>query len=151
MIVQQLPPRLLSGRTVWVHSANCVEIALDLGFGITAQKAVIIEGVQNRDIPTDLKSEAKHCLVTLLGGKRVLVLCETHRKDAQLLGRVYLNEKVYGDPVGLAAPYPLNVPLLEIGTFFNWLSTTKYDIQRVKAVLNGTGSKKRVEVASGAA
>ena len=151
MIIQNLPPRLLPGRTVWVHSCSCVEVAFEIGFGITVQRTIGIEGIQPPDVPESLRSEAKHCLVTLIGGKRVLVLCDTESKAPLQIGRVYLNEKVYGTPVGLAAPYPLNIPLLEIGTFFGWLSTTQYDIRRVKEVLNGTGVRTPVEVPSGAA
>jgi len=142
VIVQTLPPHLLSGRTAWVHNPSCVEFDLDVGFGITVRRSVVIEGLSARDIPEKFRNEAKHCLVTLLGGKRVLVLASINGKtDPYILGRVYLNEKVYGEPVGYVQPPGLDARLLEIGLFCSWLAAEKYDIQKVKAVLNGTGPK----------
>jgi len=149
MIVQSLPPKLMTGRTCWVHSLGCVEFELELGFGVSARRSVLIEGIEPRTIPEKMRSEAKHCLVTLLGGKRVLVLADVRKPDMTVLGRVFLNEKVHGNPEGMAQPPSLEEYLLEVGTFFNWLGSTKYDIQVVKAVLNGTGPKR--ELARGTA
>ena len=135
----QLPTKLYAGRTIRVHSLNCVEIDLQLGFGVSVRKSILLEGVQPKTIPRRLASGAKHCLVVLLGGKRVIVHVDDHRKDGFLVGRVYLDEKVYGDPVGMLEPFGLAKTLLEVSTFYAWLADREYDIAQVKAVLNGNG------------
>ncbi|KKL74226.1 hypothetical protein LCGC14_2067010 [marine sediment metagenome] len=133
------PAALFRGRTVRVHSLNCVEVELQLGFGVSIKKLVLLEGIEQKDIPRSSRSEAKHCLVVLVGGKKVLVQADAQRKDNYVVGRVFLDEKVYGDPEGMMTPHGMDKALLEISTFYAWLATQKYDIQEVKAVLNGDG------------
>ena len=129
----------MSDRTIRVHSLNCVEIDLQLGFGVSVRKSILLEGVQQKGIPRRLAANAKHCLVVLLGGTRVIVHVDDHRKDGFLVGRVYLDEKVYGDPAGMMEPFGLGKKLLEVSSFYAWLADREYDITRVKAVLNGNG------------
>jgi len=150
MTIQTLPPRLFLGRTAWIHTPSCIEVELELGFGVVIRRPMLLEGVSAQDIPARLRSEAKHCLVTLLGGKRVVVQTDPEQRGPNLVGRIFLNEKVKGTPQGMMIPYGFESPLLEVSTFYCWLATTGYDISRVKEVLNGC-RREPVEVADGPA
>lgn len=132
-----LPTCLFRGHTVRVKSLDSIEVELQLGFGVSIRKAVRLEGIEAADIPGRLASDAKHCLVVLLGGKKVLVHTDEHRRGRFLVGRVYLDERTYGDPVGMATPFGLDVTRLDVSTFYDWLRKRSYDIKLVKAVLNG--------------
>ena len=133
-----LPSRLLRGRTVRVERLNCVEVNLDLDFGVSVKKRIIVEGVMPREVPRKLHSAAEHCMIVLLGGKRLLVHVadDADKRDGIIVGRVYLAEKTYGDPPGMRTPHGLDVLLLEVGEFFKHLATHKFDGDLVKCVLN---------------
>jgi hypothetical protein len=137
----ELPPRFYAGRTVRVHSFNRVEVALRLGFGVTVEKNIILEGVQRINVSKELRRTAHHALVVLVGGKNLIVQVNgDDEKDGHVMGRVFLSEKVHGEPEGLVTPHGLDQPLLEVGTFFSWLGTQDFDVKAVKAVLNGKGT-----------
>ena len=135
----RLPSRLHHARVVRVRSLNCLEVDLDLGFGISVMKRIVLEGVDYRGIPKALRSDAKHCLVVLLGGKRVVVHTDQSKQDGFILGRVYLDERVYGKPEGLTVPFGLTEPMLEVGAFYTWLAGKEFDVHLVKVAINGTG------------
>jgi hypothetical protein len=122
-----------------VRSVNCVEVDIDLGFGISVKKTVVLEGIDRADIPKTLVSKAKHCLVVLLGGKNILIHIDDEQKDGHLYGRVFLDQKVFGDPEGLIKPFGLDEPRLEVSTFYAWLKDQGFDIVLVKNILNGNG------------
>ncbi len=134
-----LSTRLYNGRTFRVRSINCIEVELDLGFGITVKKSVLLEGIERGDIPKRLVSRAKHCLVVLLGGKPVLVHTDDKRKDGHLYGRIFLDQKVFGEPEGMVKPFGLDEEMLEVSTFYAWLKSKDFDIKLVKGILNGNG------------
>lgn len=135
----RLPTRLLRGRTIRVASLNSIEVELQLGFGVSIRKAVRLEGIDESSVPQHCASEAKHCLVVLLGGKHLLVHTDAHRQARTLVGRVYLDERVYGDPVGMETPFGMDEFRLDVSVFYDWLRSQAYDIRMVKAVLNGNG------------
>jgi hypothetical protein len=122
-------------------SLNVLEVELQLGFGVSIRKAVRLEGIEERDIPRRNASDAKHCLVVLLGGKRLLVHTDAHREGRTLVGRVYLDERVYGEPVGMTIPFGLDESRLDVSTFYDWLRAHGYDINVVKSILNGNGKR----------
>jgi len=138
--------RLYSGRTVKVLSTNCIEVALDLGFGLHLNKRIVLEGVNNRSIPKKLRNAAQHALIVLVGGKRVLVHVDDTKQDGFLTGRVYLDEKVYGEPVGMTIPFGRETPLLEVSEFYRWLGDVEFDLKEVKAALNGRNGKPKKNV-----
>ncbi len=134
----ELPPRLYLARTVRVHSFNCIEAELDLGYSVSVKKNIILEGVQSGSVPSAQRKDAKHALVVLLGGKHLVIHTgQQNVKDGFLPGRVYLVEKVHGEPEGLATPYGLDIQLLEVGLFYPSLQRARFDIGFVKSVLNG--------------
>jgi hypothetical protein len=133
-----LPSRFYQGRTLRVISFNCAEVELALRFGVKVEKNIIVEGVQKTDVPFHSQRTAQHALVVLIGGKRLVVqVDDDEKKDGFILGRVYLAEKVHGNPVGLVIPKGLETPMLEVGTFMRWLIADGLSIDKVKAVLNG--------------
>ncbi len=135
-----LPPQLHHARTVRVQSFNCLEVDLDLNYGVSVRKNIVLEGVQSADVPRHLRKAAQHALVVLVGGKRLIVHTERQdTTDGYIQGRVYLAERVYGSPEGIATPYGLDLQLLEVTIFCRWLKTVDYDLRHVKAILNGRG------------
>ena len=137
-----LPTRLLRGRTVRVMSPNLVEVELQLGFGVSIRKAVRLEGIDESSIPRHCARDAKHCLVVLLGGKHLLVHTDVHRQGRILVGRVYLDARVYGAPIGMEVPFGMDESRLDVSVFYDWLRGCRYDVGMVKAVLNGDGKQK---------
>ena len=129
--------RLYPGKVFRIRSVNCIEVDLDLGFGVSLRKPIVLEGVERGDVPSYFVRRAKHCLIVLLGGKRVYVYLDSDHNEGHAFGRVFLDQPVHGDPVGLMKPDGLDRPLLEISTFYTWLRSTDYDIEAVKEVLNG--------------
>ncbi len=138
----RLPTRLFPGRVVRVLSLDAVEIDLQLGFGVFIRKAVRLEGIEARAVPKAFLDPAKYCLIVLLGGKRVLVHTDPHRRGRFVVGRVYLDERIHGRPVGMETPFGLDESRLDASAFYAWLSEHKYDVQLVKAILNGDGRQK---------
>lgn len=134
----ELPSRLYRARTVRVERLNCVEVSLDLDFGVAVKKRIIIEGITPREVPRKLHSAAEHCMIVLLGGKRLVihVADAADKRDGIIVGRVYLAERTFGDPPGLRSPHGLDVKLLEVGEFFQHLAAHKFDGDQVKRVLN---------------
>jgi hypothetical protein len=133
-VIAQLPTRLFAGRVAKVHSTNCLEIDLDLGFGVVLRKRIVLEGIQSKDIHREHRRNAKHSLVLLVGGKNVIVHTDPDRQDGYLVGRVYLNEKVYHDPYGMTIPFGLDSKLLDVSEFFIWLKERGFDITTVKGI-----------------
>lgn len=138
----RLPTSLLCGRVNRVMSLNSVEVDLQLGFGVSIRRGIRLEGIDVSAVPKHLLDAAKHCLVVLLGGKRVLVHTDPHRRGRFLMGRVYLDERVYGEPIGMETPFGLDVSRLDASAFYAWLGAHEYDIRIVKSVLNGNGRRK---------
>lgn len=134
-----LPPQLLRGRVLRVRSINCLEVRLTLAFGISVEKSVVLEGVEKSHIPEKRRQAAKRALIVLVGGKDVLVHTDTLVQDGFVTGRVYLDERIYGDPaVGFVEPHLIGVPMLEISTFYLWLRDKDFDVRLVKEALNGS-------------
>lgn len=138
MLVKTFPTRVIPATVVRVHHLNCLEVRLQLDFGITITKRVIIEGIDGHRIPPKLRPVAKKALVVLVGGKPILVHTDPAVCDGILNGRVYLNEKVHEAPASaLLIPHGFDQPLLEVGFFFQWLLEREFDFTALKAVLNG--------------
>jgi hypothetical protein len=134
--------RVKRGNTVRVHGVNRVEIDLYLGFGIKLSKLFELDGVSASSVPVSYKSAAVHCLVVLLGGKRVLVQPENEKPTCKL-ARVFLNERIYGSPVGLVTNVDhLDHPILDVTPFFCYLAEHGFDVRRVHEVLNRRGEKR---------
>lgn len=136
----ELPPRLHHARTIRVHSFNCIEVDLELDYGVSIRKKIVLEGIQQTDVPRHLREAARHALIVLVGGKRLIIHVDSGKmSDGFIPGRVYLAEKVYDVPDGMATPYGLEDELLEVSLFYRWLVSRDFNMDYVKAVLNGRG------------
>ncbi len=133
----QLPTRLYLARTVRVISFNALEVDIDLGFGVRTRRRVRVEGVDQLGVPAPMQRLAYHCLVVLVGGKRLLVQIDNPRMEGSILGRVFLDERVYHNPEGMASVPGLDAERLEVGLYFNWLAGRKFDVTVVRRTLNG--------------
>lgn len=132
---------LREGRTIRVHSVSRIEVELDLGLGIRKRHVFALEDFHPNKIPTNSRSDACHCLVTLLGGKRLLVQPENMKANARK-ARLFLTEKIYGSPVGMVQHAPgIERPILDVSVFMDWLSGADFDIKSVREILNGTGNR----------
>mgnify|MGYP000179800205 CR=1 FL=1 len=130
-------PDLREARTVRVHSIGRIEVDVDLGLGVRKNHIFSLEGFSHRDVEDPNKAKACHCLVVLIGGKRLLVQPEHLRPDARR-ARLFLAEKVHGSPVGLVQHAPgLTKPILDISVFLSWLSASDFEIAKVHEVVNG--------------
>lgn len=132
--------KLLAARVVRVHSANKVELDVDLGFGVRIVRAFTLEGLDNRTVPDELATRAVHALVVLVGGKDVLIRPESMKPEARRAG-VYLNTRIFGTPVGFVADVPgLPRPILDVAAFLNWIAAQDFDIALVRDVVHGKKS-----------
>lgn len=135
--------RVFRASTVRVHSVNAVEASVDLDFGVTVRKVFIFAGVRVADIPQRLRKEALHCLVVLLGGKRLLVQpAEAEREQwgrrPEVHARVFLDARICGTPIGLTTGLPgLTGAFLEVTPFLRHLQEHEFDLQFVKNALRG--------------
>lgn len=139
----RLPPQLLRGRVLRVRSINCLEVRLTLAFGVSVEKSIVLEGVDKNCVPEKRRQAAKRALIVLVGGKDVIVHTDTLVQDGFVIGRVYLDEKIYGKPeVGFVEPYNIDVPMLEVSTFYMWLRERDFDVRLATEALNGSKNTK---------
>ena len=134
----ELPPRSHHARTIRVHSFNCIEVDLELDYGVYIRKRIVLEGVQQSNVPKHLRIAAKHALIVLVGGKKLVIHVDSSKmSDGFIPGRVYLAERVYGEPEGMVIPHGLETELLEVSLFYMWLVERDFNMNHVKAILNG--------------
>jgi len=128
---------LRHARSVHIPTSNSVVLNVNLGFGVNLNRKATLDGVSQKDVPYHYRKEARHCLVVLLAKKRLLVRFATEDDEHPCIARVYLNERVHGDPPGLVTMDDSEYPLLEVSTFFLSLREDGFEVQRVLDVLNG--------------
>lgn len=129
---------LREGKTVRIHSVGRIEVEIDLGLGVRKQHIFALEDFQPKSVPDALRSQATHCLVVLIGGKKLLVQPEHLRPDAKR-ARLFLAERIYGSPVGIVQHAPgFDRPILDVSVFMGWLSGADFDVAKVREVTNGT-------------
>lgn len=121
----------------------------DLPFGINVTRVVSLEGVPNahsynaHEDSAQLLDRARHCLIVLLGGKNVAVVpapgeLDRWRERTNVRAQVYLNERIFGEPVGFTPAFPgFARPLLEVSTFYLWLKERGFTVSDVTKVMNG--------------
>lgn len=137
-VIKQLPTQVFHAEAGLIRHINDFEAILRIAFGIAIRKTVNIEGVNRHIVAPKLHSAAKHAMIILLGGKPLLIHCDPTVTDGIIRGRVFLNRRVYDAPDGtMFAPYGLDTPLLEVGSFFQWLHHRDFDVAAIKQVLNG--------------
>lgn len=146
--MKSLPPidsRSYKAKTLRVIPVRKVEALVDLDFGVQVQKTFIIDGLDD-NLGVDGEqawSAARHCMIVLLGGKKLVVRPDPevrhawHRLDA-IKANVYVLGTFDDHPVGYVERLPeANGPALEVGPFITWLSSQNFDVARVKEALNG--------------
>lgn len=133
----QLPPRVCRARMVHVEALDYVELDIDLGFGVTIRRPTRIEGASPDLIASPLRPAAIRALIVLLSGKRLVVHVHDSKDQSPTIGRIYIDERIHGRPVGLEAPPGMTTELLDVSAFFADLKRKNYDIGVVKAALNG--------------
>ena len=122
---------------VRVHNLSRIECCLDLGFGVSLNHSFSMLGFDPKLVPDEQRREAVHALVVLIGGKNVLLEPESDKPNVKS-ARIYLNERVYGTPVGYVANVPkLPRPILDVAMFMEWLSGVGFDAKRAREVIRG--------------
>jgi hypothetical protein len=121
------------GKTLRVLRPDHVLVRLDLGFHVMLERGFDVIGIRTAEIPADRRADALHCLVVLLGGKRLLLSLED---DDATAARIYLNERVHGTPAGLHPVSFDSLPRLDVGLFMSSMMAD-FSVMRVKGVLNG--------------
>lgn len=132
-------PRLHSAKTIKVLDTNILEAELDVGFGTRVVRRVKLEGIDNKFVPKDAKSRAMHCLVVLCGGKRLFVQADPTVIDGPVIGRVFLEDRVFSDGPWMMEPPDQERKHLEVSTFLQHLKEKDFDVEEVKTVLNRKG------------
>lgn len=123
----ELPPVIYRGRVIRVLSPNCVEVSLDLRFSVRIERSIILEGIDIQSIPPALREDAQYCLILLLAKKSVLVHTDDSGKDGYVKGRIFIAEDVRDPPIPLECPHRVDIPLLEVSSFYRWVGTKGYD------------------------
>lgn len=128
-----LSSRPFIANVIRVDSPVSIEASLDLGFGITVLRKIILETVSISDIPEGCRDRAFHCLIVLLGGKQVLAKVDDKRRDGVLVGRVYLTQQLRQPPVELTKVQGYD--LVDVSDLFHWLKFGRFDVEVLKAAL----------------
>jgi hypothetical protein len=113
-------------------------IEAHMDFGIKVERAIALDGFSLSDFPEEMRSNAMHCLVVLLGGKRLIVNPSAQHHHITV-AHLYLDEKLRGPvpPVGMEMVPGTNDTRLEVGTYFRSLRTSAFAVDEVKLMLNG--------------
>lgn len=122
-----LPSVIYRGRVLRVHSTNCIEVSLDLRFGVHIDRNVLLEGVAAESIPPGLREDAMYCLILMLAKRAVLVHTDDSQRDGFVKGRIFIAEEVKCCPVPLLKPYGVAVEMVEVSSFYQWLGGKNYD------------------------
>jgi len=136
--VVALPPRLYSAKVLRVNDLVSIDALIDLDFGVSVTKTVMLEGMDVRHVPPAQRSSAITSLIAALGSKKILVLCAPVRDAEKVLGRVYLLDRVDGPAwIGLSQPPGLDTLHLEVASFMEFARTRGYCKTDVVAALSG--------------
>ena len=136
--LMSMPTRLYRARTVRIINLNCVMVYLDLGFGISLQKNLVVEGIDGSVVPPSQRPAATHCLVIIAGGRDLLVHTDDTTLDGFLKARVYLAAETPAAPEGtLAMPYGIDLPRMEVGLMWQWVARHGFDPRAVGRCLLG--------------
>lgn len=128
-----------------VLTPNAVEIMLDLAFSVHTSRRFTLEEVPLPDRSDETTwDRARHCLVVLLGGKRVVVQmsardCSNDSARNFIPARVYLDTRIDPQTVGYTPSVPgWHRPMLDVNTFFASIAVGGYRVATVRAALNHT-------------
>jgi len=134
--------KTFKAKTVRVHSVGAIEVLIDLDFGVSISKIVTLEGLLPSDISDSEKNKAQHCLIVLLGGKRLLIQPDPAERKfwgrkPDTRSRVFLDERIFGSPIGMTTGVAHeDGEFLDVVPFIQSLAGTGFQVEDVKAVLN---------------
>lgn len=135
---------MFHGRTVRVHSPSRIEAQVSLKFGVSVARLFEVESPLMGDVAVDEEvfDRAMHCLVVLIGGKRLLIQPAAdpdHWAHTPVIrSRIYLAESTHGRLVGHTRGLPgYETPLLELSPFMGWLEGRGFNVADVRSALNG--------------
>lgn len=136
--VRRLPARLYEARSARVLSQCMLLAEIDLGFGCLAQRTLYVEGVDHVPPPGELGDRANHCMVVLLGGKKLLLQISDFPIEGPVQARVFLDEHVYGHAnlPGLTRPYGIDELMLDVGEFYRYLGRNRFNVALVKQAIS---------------
>lgn len=139
---QTATTRLFAARTQRVQSVRRIEALVDLDFAVQIRRTFLLDALQLPPLDEAMIARAKHCLVVLIGGKQLLVRPDPNTRwnwhlMPEILARVFLNERVFGRPVGYIELMPeAQGPVLEVAPYMNWLASQRFDVDLVRETLN---------------
>jgi len=136
-----LLPRLHNAKTLRIVDPTTIEAELELGFGVKVHRKIKLEGIDQSIVPSYLKNKAQHVLVVLIGGKKIVVQAATNTIDPLVRGRVYLDETVHGNPVGMSCPPGAEREMLEVSEYIRWIAGKDFELNEVLFTLNGKRPK----------
>lgn len=135
---------MFSAVCVRVCAWNVVEARVDIGFGVSIERTLRLDTVSTRTLTADDRRRGQHCLIVLVGSKRLLVdIADRESHQGVLSARVYLREPTFGRLVGHTYGLHRTVdPVLELAPFIDWLSSRNFDVADVRAALSGSTARK---------
>ena len=117
-------------------SSDKLEVRIDLGFGVFVDRHVLVAGLPvPASLPLRCATQIKHCLIVLLGGRRLFIAPQADAYD-NVSSRVFLAERVQGAPIGLTEGL-VQKPVLDVTPFLLSLAPL-YDVDAVKSLVNGS-------------
>lgn len=139
---------LYRAKVARVVNANMIEAEIYLGFNLVHRSIVWLSGVEVAD--EALKAKAIHCLVVLIGGKKVFLEIEDP-DSRKAVARVFrgIDEKMceafdgfVQDTKGLpGGTYPAKT--IDVNEFMRFLSKDGFDVQEVKNRVIGKQSVRK--------
>ena len=132
-----LPPSLLRAKTAKVLRPSHLSVTVDLLFSVFVTRTLRIAGAPDIEIPLKYRDAAMHCATVLLGGKRLVIEYHDTETEKVQTVRVFLDEKVYGNPVGLVPVHSTLEPRLDVGLYLASLLPMHFPVEFVRKTLNG--------------
>lgn len=134
--------RSFMARSQFVHSVRRFDATVDLEFGVQIRRSFVVDGVE-APVGEFMRERAKHCMVVLTGGKRLILRPDPRVRDQwqylrDIPARVFLAERVVGKPIGyIDSMAEAGGPVLELTPYLKWLASEGFDIDLVREALTG--------------
>lgn len=126
------PTRVYGARTLRVVGVTEILASVELGYGVTVQRRLFVEGFDTiRVAPAD-HDRAVRCLTWFIGGRRLLVQTSVFDPEVQARVRVFLAERADADAPCAARPYGMTQHYIDVGAFFCWLAARGFNPDDVK-------------------
>jgi len=122
--------QLLSAKTSHVSSVNSVSLCVYLRFRIS-----IIVDVKLDDVPfeTNVADDGKHCLIIMIGGKKILLDTDDHEKRFPYMGTLYVKGQIPHKDCCVSIN---NISYINVNRYMSWLRGQNFDVELLKSELN---------------